>query len=67
MVGRIERLEQRLLGLAVGDVVDRCRRSFLTTSRWLSSFAWVSAGSRKPIRSDSSQRASSSALLGTVS
>ena len=43
------------------------RRSFLTTSRWLSSFSWVIAGSRLASRSDSSQSASSSSWLGSVS
>ena len=43
------------------------RRSFLTTSRWLSSFSWVMAGNRLARRSDSSQSPSSSSWLGRVS
>ena len=43
------------------------RRSFLTTSRWLSSFSWVMAGNRLARRSDSSHRPSSSSWLGSVS
>ena len=67
VVRRIHRRQQLLDRLAIRHVVNRCRRSFLTTSRSLSSFCCVKAGRRNPIRSDSSQSASSKPLEGTVS
>ena len=50
-----------------GTFSYRCRLSFLTTSRWLSSVSWVSAGTSPPIRSASSQSASSRCSDGMVS
>ena len=50
-----------------GWLSTRSRRSFFTMSRCPSSFFWSSVGSRKPRRSDSSQSAVSSALLGMLS
>ncbi len=43
------------------------RFSFLTTSRWLSRFSWLSASGSVAMRSASSQRASSSWFDGSVS
>ena len=43
------------------------RFSFFTTSRWLSRFSWLSASRSVPMRSASSQSASSSWCDGIVS
>ena len=45
----------------------RWKRSFFTTSRWVSSFVWSSTSRRYAIRSDSAQSARPSASRGTVS
>src|SRR6185437_12110184 len=67
MAGRIGERGETLGPRTVRLVVHAPAPLVLTTSRCVSSFCWVIAGSRPPMRSASSHSANASSLDGTVS